>query len=115
MKRRDFKALRDMKEAWKGYAVYLDSWEKNWGELSTFFLYPEEIRRIIYTTNPIESLNRQFRAVTKTTVIFPHDTALMKLLWLAQEDIAKKWTTTIRDWGKIAAQFSNLFPDRFNL
>jgi transposase-like protein len=70
---------------------------------------------VIYTTNPIESLNRQFRAVTKTTVIFPHDQALKKLLWLAQEDISKKWTTQIRDWGKIAAQFSIFFPERFKV
>ncbi len=110
-----FKALQEMKKDWKCYAVYLESWERNWDELSTFYCYPEEIRRVIYTTNAIESLNRQFRAVTKTTVIFPHDTALKKLLWLAQTDITKKWTTQIRDWGKIAAQFSNFFPERFIL
>jgi len=73
-------ALEAMKEKWSQYAVYLESWNKNWSELSTFFVYLDEIRRIIYTTNPIESLNRQFRKVTKTTSIFPHDTALKKLL-----------------------------------
>jgi transposase-like protein len=109
------KALGEVKEKWPDYAVYLNSWEKNWGELSTFFAYPEEIRKVIYTTNSIESLNRQFRAVTKTTVIFPHDQALKKLLWLAQEDISKKWNSSIKDWGKIAAQFSIFFPDRFIL
>lgn len=110
-----FKALQDMKKSWSDYAVYLESWEKNWTELSTFFVYPEEIRRVIYTTNPVESLNRQFRSVTKTTVIFPHDLALRKLLWLAQENISKKWTMQIRDWAKIAAQFSIFFPHRFDL
>lgn len=108
-----FKALQSMKKSWKQYAVYLDSWEKNWGELSTFYLYPAEIRKVIYTTNPIENLNRQFRAATKTTVIFPHDTALKKLLWLAQQDITKKWTSSIQNWGLIAAQFANFFPQRF--
>ena len=110
-----FEALQIMKKEWKDYAVYLESWERNWVELSTFFEYPEEIRRVIYTTNAIESLNRQFRAVTKTTVIFPHDIALRKLLWLAQKDITKKWNNPIRDWGKIAAQFSTFFPERFIL
>lgn len=110
-----FKALQEMKKKWSDYAVYLQSWENNWAELSTFFAYPEEIRKVIYTTNAIESLNRQFRAVTKTTVIFPHDTSLRKLLWLAQEDITKKWTNPIRNWGIIAAQFSTFFNNRFPL
>lgn len=94
-----YSALQDMKTKWEPYAVYLKSWEENWGTLSTFFIYPAEIRKIIYTTNPIESLNRQFRRVTKTTCIFPHDTAAAKLLWLAQKDITKKWTTPIQNWG----------------
>lgn len=110
-----FKALEKMIEKWKDYAVYLNSWVNNWHELSTFFAYPSEIRRVIYTTNLIENLNRQFRAVTKTTVIFPHDQALMKLLWLAQRDITKKWTMPISNWGIIAAQFATFFPNRFIL
>lgn len=110
-----FQALQEMKEKWSDYAVYLKSWENNWGELSTFFVYPEEIRRIIYTTNAVEGLHRQFRSVTKTTVIFPHDTSLRKLLWLAQKDISKKWTKPIQNWGKIAAQFAIFFDDRFQV
>lgn len=109
------KALQITKEKWKSYSIYLKSWEDNWPELSTFFTYPEEIRHIIYTTNAIENLNRQFRKITKTTTIFPHDTALRKLLWLAQEDITKKWHMPVRNWGSIAAQFAILFPDRFKL
>ena len=106
-----YQELQKIKETWKDYAVYLKSWETNWTELSTFFEYPEEIRRIMYTTNAIESLNRQLRKVTKTTTIFPHDTALNKLLWLAQNDIAKKWSTSIHNWGKIYAQFLILFEE----
>ena len=90
-------------------------WEENWNELSTFFVYPECIRRIIYTTNAVESLHRQFRKVTKTTSIFPHDEALTKLLWLAQRDISKKWDKTLRNWGKVIAQLSIMFPDRITL
>jgi putative transposase len=108
-------ALQAVKGNWSQYAVYLESWEKNWSELSTFFVYPEVIRKIIYTTNAIESLNRQFRKVTKTTSIFPHNESLTKLLWLAQEDISKKWNHPIPNWGEIIAQFSIFFPDRINL
>lgn len=108
-------ALSDMKKLWPQYAVYLKSWEVKWPELSTFFIYPQEIRKIIYTTNTIEGLHRQFRKVTKTTSIFPHNESLMKLLWLAQHDITKKWTITIDNWGLIIAQFSIMFPERIKL
>lgn len=108
-------ALEEMKNKWPQYKLYLKSWETNWGELSTFFVYPEEIRKIIYTTNPIENLNRQFRKVTKTTSIFPHNESLLKLLWLAQRDITKKWTMPARNWGQILGQFSVLFPDKIIL
>ncbi len=110
-----FEALQEMKKKWPQYAIYLESWEKKWNELSTFFVYPESIRRIIYTTNLIESLNRQLRKVTKTTSIFPHNESLMKLLWLAQEDISKKWNQPIQNWGEIIAQFAIFFPERINL
>lgn len=110
-----YEELQEMKKKWKDYAIYLESWESNWTELATFFDYPEEIRRIIYTTNPIEGLNRQLRKVTKTTSIFQHDAALLKLLFLAQRDITKKWTMSIRNWGKIAGQFAIMFPGRINL
>ncbi len=108
-------ALEEVKSKWPQYAIYLKSWEDKWGTLSTFFAYPEQIRRIIYTTNTIESLNRQFRKVTKTTSIFPHNDALKKLLYLAQKDITKKWTMPIRDWGEIAAQLGEFFKGRMGI
>ena len=110
-----WKALQEMKNKWKRYAPYLESWEKKWEELSTFFVYPEEIRRIIYTTNTIESLNSQLRKVTKTSSIFPHNEALEKLLWLAQNDITKKWNKPIQNWGTILPQLAILFPDKIRL
>jgi len=108
-------ALTQMKAKWSQYAIHLKSWESNWSELATFYVYPEEIRKIIYTTNAIEGLNRQFRKVTKTTSIFPHNDSLAKLLWLAQNDITKKWTMPIRDWGKIIGQFAIMFPERIKI
>ncbi len=108
-------ALNKMKKNWKKYEIYLASWETNWHKISPMFGFPEPIRRIIYTTNTIEGLNRQFRKVTKTTSIFPHNEALLKLLWLAQNDIAKKWTSTIRNWGEILAQLAIIFPEKITV
>lgn len=110
-----FDALQNMKKNWKQYEVYLNSWDNKWGQLKTFFDYPEEIRNIIYTTNTIESLNRQFRKVTKTTSLFPSDEALEKLLWLAQKDITKRWTSSVRNWGVIYAQLATIFPEKIEI
>lgn len=107
-------ALKEVMERWPQYKAYLKSWENRWADLAPFFGYPEPIRKMIYTTNAIENLNRQFRKVTKTTTVFPHDDALVKLLWLAQADIAQRWSFAIRGWGEAMAQLSILFPDRVN-
>jgi transposase-like protein len=107
-------ALEDIKKEFPAYLLYFKSWETKWALLSTFFGYPAEIRRIIYTTNTIEGLNRQFRKVTKTTSVFPHDQSLMKLLYLAQADITKKWTMPIPNWGLIVSQLAILFPEKAN-
>jgi len=107
-----FAALEDARKQFPRYDVYLKSWETKWNLLSVFFEYPEEIRKIIYTNNTIEGLNRQYRKVTKTTSVFPHDQALMKLLYLATHDITKKWSLPIRNWGSIVAQLTILFPEK---
>lgn len=108
-------ALDEVKTKWPQYALYLKSWEDKWNELNTFFAYPEPIRRIIYTTNTIEGLHRQFRKVTKTTTIFPSDQSLQKLLWLAQRDISRKWSMPIKNWGEIISQFAILYPEKISL
>lgn len=108
-------ALERVKKEFPQYALYLKSWEMKWHLLSPFFGYPEEIRRVIYTTNTIEGLNRQYRKVTKTTSIFTHDQALMKLLYLATMDISKKWTMPVFNWGTIIVQLSILFPEKSDL
>lgn len=88
------------------------SWRNNWERLSVFFDYPPQIRKVIYTTNAIESLNASLRKVTKTRKSFPNDESVMKLLYLALHDISQKWTMPIRDWKQAMSQFMILFGDR---
>jgi len=97
--------LLEFKEKWgKDYPSAVKSWEENWDILATFFAYPLEIRRIIYTTNIIEGLHRQFRKATKTKSIFPNDDSLRKMLFLASQNITKKWTMRYRNWDMILSQ-----------
>ena len=88
------------------------SWRENWANLSTYFKYPQEVRRLIYTTNSIEGFNRQLRKVTKTRSVFPTDDSLFKMLYLAMVDITKKWTGRQRDWSVLYAQLSIYFAER---
>ena len=106
-------ALDQFSTAWDGkYPHISKSWNANWAELSTFFKYSPEIRKLIYTTNPIESFNRSLRKVTKTRTIFPNEGACLKLVFLAIQDIEKKWNQKIRDWGKIYSQLAINFEER---
>ena len=100
------------KEKWgKKYPAAIKSWEDNWDNLITFFAFPEYIRKIMYTTNAIESLNSQFRKVTKTKLIFPHDDSLLKMLYLATENISKKWTRIYKDWDLVVHQLEIMFGE----
>jgi len=97
-------ALQAFEEKWgEKYPFSIKSWKDNWESLTTYFAYPKEIRTLIYTTNPIESLNRQLKKVTKNRGVFPNDMALMKLAYLAINNISKKWKLRLRDWDKILA------------
>ena len=97
--------LSVFKEKWcKHYPSAIKSWEDNWDILSTFFDYPIEIRKVIYTTNIIEGLNRQFRKVTKTKGSFPNDDSLRKMLYLAIQNLSSKWTIRVKNWDVISAQ-----------
>jgi putative transposase len=101
-------------EVWgKQYAIAVKSWENNWEDLATMFDYPEEIRRIIYTTNTVEGYHRQLRKVTKTKSSFPSPEAARKLLYLVTRDITRKWTAPIRDWAKVLNQLAIRFEGRF--
>ena len=88
------------------------SWRAHWAELSTYFKYPQSVRTLIYTTNAIENFNRQLRKVTKSKAVFPNDDSLLKMLYLAQMDITRKWTGRRRDWGEIHSQLEIFFADR---
>lgn len=104
--------LQAAKERWvKKYPNAIKSWEDNWDNLMTFFAFPEYIRTIMYTTNAIESLNSQFRKVTKTKLIFPNDESLMKMLYLATEKISRKWTRVYSNWDLVVSQLKILFED----
>ena len=104
--------LLAMKDKWGNkYPNAIKSWEDNWDNLSTFFAFPGNIRKIIYTTNVIESLNSQFRKITKTKLIFPNDDSLMKMLYLAVERVARKWTRAYADWDLVINQLNIIFSD----
>jgi transposase-like protein len=105
-----------LEEKWgKKYPVIIDSWQKNWDKLSSYFQYAEYTKRMIYTTNPIEGYHRQIRKVTKTKGTFPNEMALLKLTYLATMRIQKKWTSPIHHWGMIAQQLAIRFDGRFDL
>ena len=106
-------ALMEFKDKWaKTYPSCVRSWEENWDILSTFFAYPAEVRKIIYTTNLIEGLNRQFRKITKSKPSFTNDDALRKILYLASKNIVEHWTSVCRNWDMVSNQLRILFGDR---
>ena len=105
--------LVEFRDKWgKQYPSCVKSWEENWDILSTFFAYPQEIRKIIYTTNIIEGLNRQFRQITKNKPSFTNDDSLRKMLYLASKKIVEHWTARCRNWDIVLAQLQLMFPDR---
>lgn len=105
--------LENLESVWcKKYPLPVKTWKQNWTHVSTYFKYPEEVRRLIYTTNIVESLHRQFRKVTKSKSIFPNDDSLKKMLYLAYRDLSKKWTMALRDWSIVISHFSVIFNDR---
>ena len=105
--------LRPFQEKWiRQYPSCVKSWEDNWEILSTFFAYPPEIRKIIYTTNIIEGLNRQFRQITKNKPSFTNDDSLRKMLYLASKKIVEHWTVRCRNWDVVLAQLNVMFQDR---
>jgi putative transposase len=106
-------ALEEFSDKWNSkYPYAIKSWYANWDSLSTFFKYPQEIRTLIYTTNPIESFNSAVKRRTKTKGAFPSDDSLLKLIYLAAMDVSKKWTQKHRDWSLIIGQLSIYFEKR---
>jgi len=94
------------------YPYILKSWDENWAELSVFFKFPDAVRRLIYTTNPVEGFHRMLRKYTKTKTMFPTDESLIKSIYMSIQEINKKWTASVRDWTEIWGQFTIFFDDR---
>lgn len=108
--------LKALSEKWeKKYPVVIKSWNNNWSKLSTYFKYTESVRKLIYTTNAIEGFHRQVRKVTKNKTAFTSDMALLKLIYLAQRNISKKWTQPLQNWSLTVSQLSIIFGDRLQL
>lgn len=110
-------ALQAFTDKWEDkYPRVTQSWNKNWPKLSTYFDYPEEIRRLVYTTNPIESLHSQFRKITKSKRAFTNDKSLMKILYLVQEQVTEKWSKKpIHNWKSIQCQLAIIFQNRIKV
>ncbi len=105
--------LTEFEEKWNDtYPAIGQSWRRNWSRVVPFFDQPPEIRRVIYTTNAIESLNMGLRKITKTRASFPNDDAVMKLFFLGIRNISKKWTMPIQDWKSALNRFMIQFGDR---
>ena len=112
--------LEKLEEKWgKKYPIVFASWKNKWENLSVYFQYSEDIRRVIYTTNIIESVHRQFRTLTKTKGAFPNDDSLLKLLYMGIQNAQKKWTMPIRNWSltisQLAIHFDGRLDDALNL
>lgn len=107
-------ALLALGERWSDrYALAVRSWENNWELLATMFAYTPDIRRLIYTTNPIEGYNRQLRKATKTKGAFPTVESVRKSFWLAHRNIAERWDRPLHNWELILNQLAIRFEKRF--
>ena len=108
-------ALDELESLWgEKYPIVIKSWRTKWEHLSAYFKYPEDIRRIIYTTNSIEAVHRQFRKLTKTKGGFPNDDSLLKLLYMGIINASKKWTMPIQNWNLAVSQLSIFFEGRLD-
>ncbi len=109
------KNLDIAKDKWYSkYPHAIDSWYNNWDTLSTFLMFTPALRKIMYTTNPIESLNSQYRKVTKNKPIFPTDESLLKILYLTTQKVSEKWTRFYQNWDLVLSQLNIFFEDIFN-
>jgi transposase-like protein len=107
--------LDKLEEKWgKKYPIVFQFWRNKWEHLSLFFQFPQEIRRVIYTTNIIESVYRQFRMLTKTKGAFPNDESLLKLLYVGIQNAQQKWTMPVRNWSLTLSQLAIHFNGRLD-
>ena len=107
--------LANLEKKWdKKYPIVIKSWRNNWERLSQYFKYPTEIRRLVYTTNAVEAVHRQFRKLTKTKGAFSNENSLLKLLYLGIQNASRKWTTSVRDWSLTISQLGMYFEGRLD-
>ena len=108
-------ALDALEVKWgKQYPFVIKSWRNKWDLLSAYFKYPEPIRKVMYTTNSVEAVHRQFRKLTKTKGGFPNDNSLLKLLYLGIQNASKKWTMPVRSWNLALSQLAIFFEGRLD-
>ena len=109
-----YEELEKVRKKWeKIYPNVMKSWELNWDVLSPIFKFSREVRKVIYTTNAIESLNSTYKKLNSQRSVFPSDKALLKSLYLASSEATKKWTQPLRNWGKVYGEFSIMYEGRF--
>jgi transposase-like protein len=108
-------ALDELEKIWGDkYPIVIKSWCSKWENLSAYFKYPEPIRRVIYTTNSIEAVHRQFRKLTKTKGAFPNEYSLLKLLYMGNQNASKKWTMPVQNWSLTLSQLAISFEGRLD-
>ena len=90
----------------------MKSWKQNWDAISPIFKFSVEVRKVIYTTNAIESLNAAYRKLNRQRSVFPSDTALLKALYLSTFEATKKWTMPLRNWGPVYGELSIMYEGR---
>lgn len=109
------RALDEVESRWGAqYPIVIKSWRSKWENLSVYFKYPADIRRVIYTTNAIEAVHRQFRKLTKTKGAFPNENSLLKLLYVGTQNASKKWTMPIQNWNLTLSQLAIYFEGRLD-
>lgn len=107
--------LEKVTEGWeKIYPNSMKSWKKNWDIISSIFKFSQEVRKVIYTINAIESLNSIYHCLNNQRSVFQSDTALLKALYLSIFEVTKKWTTTLRNWGRVYGELQIMYEDRFS-
>jgi len=108
-------ALDKLEEKWgETYPIVIQSWRRKWEHLSAYFRYPEPIRKVIYTTNAVESVHRQFRKLTKSKGAFPNENSLLKLLYAGILNASKRWTMPIQNWNLALSQLAMYFKGRLD-
>ena len=114
IEQKGYESLQRVKEKWEEkYPHSMKSWEQNWDILSPTFKFSMDVRKVIYTTNAIESVNSTYKKLNRQRTVFPNEKALLKALYLATLQATKKWTMPLRNWGKVYGEFSIMYEGRF--